>query len=164
MLEHYRAEIGANVRTARLRAGLSQQQAAQRMMPPASAEELEDWETGAAVLSVRQLDDLCRVLGVHLALVLPALEMESPQFETLMVRAELLRTSEAVDLVPLAAWAAGYGDDVITITPDVLRRAAQWCGMTPFALHHVLTMLMRAGHRGKPVQSSETALVLQKWT
>ncbi|QFU87898.1 helix-turn-helix domain-containing protein [Amycolatopsis sp. YIM 10] len=163
MLDTYRREIGANVRTARLRTGLSQQQAAQRMMPPVLPKTLEAWETGQETMTARQLIDVCRVLGVHLALVLPVLELEEPPFDTLLVRAELLRNNEAPDLVPLATWAAGYDDDVITVTPEVLRHAAELCNQRPLALHNMLKILVRAGHRGRPVRSSETALALQKW-
>lgn len=78
--------IRARLLTARKRAGLSQEQAGQRLNPPVSRQAISKWEVGGGAPNPRELAELCTVYGVSADWILKGIASKPDLNSTLLNR------------------------------------------------------------------------------
>ncbi|AXB47322.1 helix-turn-helix transcriptional regulator [Amycolatopsis albispora] len=134
----FQVRLGKNMRIARAEAMLTREQVGERMLPPVKEPTVRSWEAGERSTPTFRLVDFCRVVGRPVAAVIPTDDGPAQ-----VIHAPRLVLAEDPKLQPLAAWARGYGRDLIRLTPEAIAVAAELCGVKPDWLRRRLLKMQR---------------------
>jgi transcriptional regulator with XRE-family HTH domain len=134
----FQVRLGRNMRIARVEGNLTREQVAERMLPPVKEPTVRSWEMGDRAVPTVRLVDYCRVVGRPVAAVIPTDDGPAQ-----VIHAPRLVLAEDPKLQPLAAWARGYGRELIRLTPEAIAVAAELCRVKPEWLRRRLLKMQR---------------------